>query len=332
MRVGVIGLGRIGLYHARILDDHPDVERLVVSDVDPERTRAVSQELDADPAAGVDELLGRVDAVLIATSTDTHAGLIRAGVDAGLPVFCEKPVALDLRSTRDVVAGVRAAGATVQIGFQRRFDAGYRAARKAVASGDLGRVYVVRMGSHDPYPPHESYLPGSGGIFRDMHIHDFDVVRWVLGQDIVEVYADGAVLADPMFGRHGDVDTVAATLVFEGGSLGVLTGTRHDPAGHDVRLEIFGSGDSVSVGWDARTPLRSLEAGMPPAPENPYTLFLDRFDAAYRRELAAFVELAKNGGPSPCTVEDAEIALRVAVACDVSRREHRPVRVSEVDA
>jgi myo-inositol 2-dehydrogenase/D-chiro-inositol 1-dehydrogenase len=332
MRVGVIGLGRIGLYHARILDDHPDVERLVVSDVDPERTRAVSQELDADAAAGVDELLGRVDAVLIATSTDTHAGLIRAGVDAGLPVFCEKPVALDLRSTRDVVAGVRAAGATVQIGFQRRFDAGYRAARKAVASGDLGRVYVVRMGSHDPYPPHESYLPGSGGIFRDMHIHDFDVVRWVLGQDIVEVYADGAVLADPMFGRHGDVDTVAATLVFEGGSLGVLTGTRHDPAGHDVRLEIFGSGDSVSVGWDARTPLRSLEAGMPPAPENPYTLFLDRFDAAYRRELAAFVELAKNGGPSPCTVEDAEIALRVAVACDVSRREHRPVRVSEVDA
>jgi myo-inositol 2-dehydrogenase/D-chiro-inositol 1-dehydrogenase len=332
MRVGVIGLGRIGLYHARILQGHPDLDRLVVTDVDPERTRAAARELEAEPVVGVDELLGRVDAVLIATSTDTHAGLIHAGVDAGLPVFCEKPVALDLASTRAVVDHVRAAGATVQIGFQRRFDAGYQAARRAVSTGELGRVYVVRIGSHDPYPPHESYLPGSGGIFRDMHIHDFDIARFVLGQDIVEVYADGAVLADPMFGRHGDVDTVAATLVFEGGTLGVMTGTRHDPVGHDVRLELFGGGDSVVVGWDARTPIHSLEAGMPPAPDNPYTLFLDRFDAAYRRELAAFVDLARGGGPSPCTVEDAEIALRVAVACDVSRREHRPVRVDEVAA
>ena len=312
MRVGVIGLGRIGLYHARILRAHPDVASLTVVDADPERTRAAAEELEADPAAGVDDLLGRVDTVLIATSTDTHAALIHAGVDAGLPVFCEKPVALDLASTTAVVAHVRAADATVQIGFQRRFDAGYQAA------------------GHDPYPPHESYLPGSGGIFRDLHIHDFDIVRWVLGQDVTEVYAEGAVLADPMFARHGDVDTTAATLSFDGGSLGVMTGARHDPLGCDVRLEIFGSKDSVSVGWDGRMPLHSLEAGMPPAPENPYSLFLDRFDAAYRRELAAFVELARNGGPSPCTVEDAEVALRVALACDRSRREHRPVRVSEV--
>ena len=330
MRVGVIGLGRIGLYHARILRAHPDVDSLVVVDVDPERTRAAAEELEASPASGVEDLLGRVDAVAIATSTDTHAGLIHAGVDAGLPVFCEKPIALDLASTVAVVEHVRDAGAVVQIGFQRRFDAGYQAARKAVSAGDLGRVYVVRIGSHDPYPPHESYLPGSGGIFRDMHIHDFDIARWVLGQDVVEVYAEGAVLADPMFARHGDVDTVAATLSFDGGSLGVMTGARHDPLGCDVRLEIFGSGDSVSVGWDARMPLHSLEPGMPPAPENPYSLFLDRFDAAYRRELTAFVELARSGGPSPCTVEDAEVALRVALACDLSLREHRPVRVSEV--
>jgi myo-inositol 2-dehydrogenase/D-chiro-inositol 1-dehydrogenase len=332
MRVGVIGLGRIGLYHARILRAHPDVASLAVIDVDPERTRAAADELGSDPASSVDELLGRVDAVVIATSTDTHATLIHASVDAGLPVFCEKPVALDLASTMAVAAHVRAANATVQIGFQRRFDAGYGAARRAVSAGDLGRVYVVRIGSHDPYPPHESYLPGSGGIFRDMHIHDFDIVRWVLGQDVVEVYAEGAGLADPMFARHGDVDTVAATLTFDGGSLGVMTGARHDPLGCDVRLEIFGSGDSVAVGWDDRTPLHSLEPGMPPAPENPYSLFLDRFDAAYRRELAAFVELARNRGPSPCTVEDAEVALRVALACDRSRREHRPVRVSEVAA
>jgi myo-inositol 2-dehydrogenase/D-chiro-inositol 1-dehydrogenase len=154
----------------------------------------------------------------------------------------------------------------------------------------------------------------------------------VLGQDVVEVFAKGAVLADPMFGRHDDVDTTAATLAFADGALGVMTGTRHDPLGCDVRLEIFGSGDSVVVGWDDRTPLRSIEPGMPPAPDRPYSLFLDRFDGAYRRELAAFVEVARRRAASPCTVEDAEIALRVALACDRSRREGRPVRVEEVAA
>lgn len=332
MRIGVVGLGRIGRYHARILRDHPDVATLVVADVDKDRASQVADELGAETARDLGALLGRVDALFIAAPTDTHAALIHAGVDAGLPIFCEKPIALDLASTREVVAHVQRAGATVQIGFQRRFDAGYQAAKRAVSEGGLGRVYVVRIAAHDPYPPHESYLPGSGGIFRDMHIHDFDIARWVLGQDIVEVFVEGAVLADPMFGRHADVDTVAATLAFDGGTLGVMTGARHDPLGCDVRFEIFGSADSVSVGWDGRTPLRSLEPGMPPAPQHPYEIFLDRFDAAYRRELAAFVDVARGLAPSPCTVADAEVALKVALACDRSRLEHRPVRVEEVVA
>ena len=332
MRIGVIGVGRIGLFHARALRDYPEVDSLLLTDLDPDRAGQAAGELGATRVGTVDELLDRVDAVVIASSTDTHAALIHAAVDQGLPVFCEKPIALDLASTRKVVQHVREAGATVQIGFQRRFDAGFRAARQARMDGTLGRIYVVRIAGHDPYPPHESYLPGSGGIFRDMHIHDFDIARWVLGQDVVEVFARGAVLADPMFGRHDDVDTTAATLVFEDGTLGVMTGTRHDPLGCDVRLEIFGSGDSVVVGWDERTPLRSIEPGMPPAPERPYSLFLDRFEAAYRRELAAFVEVARGRAESPSTVEDAEIALEVALACDRSRRENRPVRVEEVTA
>lgn len=332
MRIGVIGVGRIGQYHARVLRDHPEVGSLLLTDLDADRAQQAAAELDAIHVVTVAELLDRVDAVAIASSTDTHAALIHAAVDAGLPTFCEKPIALDLASTREVVEHVRDAAATVQIGFQRRFDAGFRAARQARADGTLGRIYVVRIAGHDPYPPHESYLPGSGGIFRDLHIHDFDIARWVLGQDVVEVFAKGAVLADPMFGRHDDVDTTAATLVFADGALGVMTGTRHDPLGCDVRLEIFGSGDSVVVGWDARTPLRSIEPGMPPAPERPYALFLDRFDGAYRQELAAFVDVAQGRAPSPCTVEDAEVALRVALACDRSRREGRPVRVEEVIA
>jgi myo-inositol 2-dehydrogenase/D-chiro-inositol 1-dehydrogenase len=332
MRIGVIGLGRIGRYHAEVVRAHPDVRALVVTDVDAARAGRAAAEMGAELAGDVPALLGRVDAVVIASSTDSHAALIRQAVDAGLPTFCEKPVALDLAATVDVVRHVSRAGVTVQIGFQRRFDAGYQAARRAVADGAVGRPYLIRLVGHDHVPPHESYIPASGGMFRDLHIHDFDIARWLLGQDVVEVYVQAAVLADPMFAKYGDVDTVAATLTFAGGTLGVVTGARHDAVGYDVRLELFGSRDSVSVGWDARMPLRSLEPGMPAGPERPYAGFLDRFDAAYRRELSTFVDVALGRVPNPCGVEDAEIALRVALACERSRLEHRPVRVAEVTA
>lgn len=332
MRVGVVGLGRIGQFHARIVQALPGVDALVLTDVHPGRVAEIADELSAETACDVGELLERVDAVVIAAPTDTHVTLIRQAIDAGIPTFCEKPVALDLAATADIARRVRESGVLVQIGFQRRFDAGYGAARDAVRSGAMGRVYLIRIAAHDPAPPHESYIPGSGGIFCDLHIHDFDIVRWVLGQDVVEVYAVGAVLHDPMFAKYGDVDTTAATLTFQQGTLGVMTGTRHDPVGHDVRLELFGSGDSVVVGWDARTPLRSLEPGMPPAPDEPYRLFLDRFDAAYHRELATFLEVVRGAAPNPCTVEDAEVALRVALACERSRRAGRPVRVDEIVA
>jgi len=331
MRIGVIGVGRIGRYHARVLREHPDVDALVLTDVEPSRAREVARDLGAEVAESAERLLDRVDAAVIAASTDAHAALIHQAVDARVPTFCEKPVALDLPSTADVVRHVRDAGATVQMGFQRRFDAGFRAAYDAVRDGTLGRVYAVRMAGHDPAPPHESYIPASGGIFRDLHIHDFDIVRWVLGQEVAEVYAQGAVLADPLFAKYGDVDTVAATFAFSGGTLGVLTGARHDPLGYDIRMELFGSGDSVSVGWDARTPLRSVEPGMPPAPADAYGFFIDRFDAAYRAELNTFLDVARGRTPSPCTVEDAELALRVAVACDRSRAERRPVAVGEIE-
>ncbi len=149
----------------------------------------------------------------------------------------------------------------VQMGFQRRFDLGYRRARELVESGALGRIYVVRMSGHDPHPPHDDYIPGSGGIFRDLHIHDFDIVRYVTGQDVVEVYADGSDAGFEAFARHGDVAAAVATLRFSGGTLGILSGTRHDPLGYDIRMELFGAGDSVAVGWNDRTPLRSIEPG-----------------------------------------------------------------------
>jgi myo-inositol 2-dehydrogenase/D-chiro-inositol 1-dehydrogenase len=330
MRVGVVGVGRIGSFHAAVLAGHPDVEQVLVTDPDLGRAETVAREIGARTVPSVEALLAAADAVVITAPTVTHAELIRQAVDAGRPTFCEKPITIDLASTEAVIAHVRRRGATVQMGFQRRFDAGYRRARELVACGGMGRLYVVRMAGHDPHPPHEEYIPGSGGIFRDLHIHDFDIARWVTGQEVVEVYADGTDAGLEAFARHGDVAAAVATLRFDGGTLGILSGTRHDPLGYDIRLELFGAGDSVVVGWDQRTPLRSVEPGAPPAPAAPYSFFLDRFAPAYRAELHAFVEVAAGRLENPCPPEDAREAIRVAMACDLSRELHRPVRVEEV--
>jgi myo-inositol 2-dehydrogenase/D-chiro-inositol 1-dehydrogenase len=330
VKVGVVGVGRMGVVHASTLASHPAVDSVVLADVDQERVAAVAAEVGCEAASGVDELLGRVDAVVIAAGTASHSRLIRDATTAGLPTFCEKPITLDLPTTHEVVEHVERAGVPVQMGFQRRFDAGYRAAHDLVRGGGIGSLYCARMAGHDPEPPPEAYIAESGGIFRDFSVHDFDALRFVTGREVVEVYADGSVVAFPQFAPHGDVDTAVATLRLEGGALGILSVTRHDPFGYDVRMELFGSADSVSVGWDARTPLRSLEPGMPARPDHAYTNFRERFAEAYRAEMDAFVEVATGRRESPCTVWDALEALRVAVACDRARAEHRPVALAEV--
>jgi myo-inositol 2-dehydrogenase/D-chiro-inositol 1-dehydrogenase len=249
---------------------------------------------------------------------------------AGIPAFCEKPVALDVATLDRVLDEVERAGILVQVGFQRRFDAGYRAAHDAVATGALGGVLVVRAATHDPAPPPEAYIAASGGIFRDLHIHDLDAIRFVTGQEIAEVYADGAVRETEWFERHGDVDTSAAVLRLSGGTLAILSGTRHDPLGYDVRLEVFGTRDSIVVGVDERSPLRSVEPGAPRPAAPGYRDFVDRFEAAYRGELAAFVAAVRDGGESACPLSETRAALLAALAADRSRLERRPVSIEEV--
>jgi myo-inositol 2-dehydrogenase / D-chiro-inositol 1-dehydrogenase len=330
LRIGVIGVGRIGAFHAEVLSRHSGVREVTLLDADTDRAASVAEQCGGRCADSLEALLDSVDAVVISAPTAEHAWLIHAVADRGHPAFCEKPIALDLESTREVVDHVKRAGTVVQMGFQRRFDEGYRRAHDLVADGSAGRLYLVRMAGHDPHPPHEGYVPTSGGIFRDLHIHDFDIARWVTGQEVTEVYADGAVLGFDFFDKYDDVDTAVATLRFSGGTFGILSGTRHDPVGYDVRMELFGSRDSVAVGLDARTPLRSLEKTGGPAPSDPYASFLDRFAAAYRAELTTFVDVAAGRASNPCPPEDALEAMRVAVACDLSRREHRPVQLKEV--
>ena len=256
MRVGVIGVGRMGQTHAVTLRSIDDVDSVVLTDVDADRAEQVAADAGAGTVATTEDLLGSVDAVVIAAASSAHADLIHACADAGLPTFCEKPITIDLASTAEVVEHVRRAGVQLQMGFQRRFDPGFTGARDLVADGTIGTLYVVRMAGHDPAPPHEDYIPASGGIFRDFSVHDFDALRFVTGQETVEVYADGAVLNFPQFARYGDVDTGVVALRLSGGSFGILSVTRHDPLGYDIRMELLGSGDSVVVGWDDRLPLR----------------------------------------------------------------------------
>jgi len=331
LHVGVIGVGRIGAFHVRTLRALAGVSSVTLTDANSLQAMRVASESGADVAETPEALVeARVDALVIATATPGHAPMLRLAAEADIPAFCEKPVALDLATLDDLVADVERAGILVQIGFQRRFDAGYRAARAAVADGALGNLLVVRAATHDPAPPAESYVAAAGGIFRDLHIHDFDAVRWVSGEEIVEVYADGTVRETPWFERHGDVDTAVAAFRLGGGALGILSGTRHDALGYDVRLEVFGSADSIAVGIDSRSPIRSVEPGAAPPQEAGYRNFLERFEAAYQAELAAFVDAVRNGGESPCSLDEARAALRVAIAADRSRAERRPISIEEV--
>jgi myo-inositol 2-dehydrogenase / D-chiro-inositol 1-dehydrogenase len=330
LHVGIVGVGRIGSLHASTLRALEGVARVTVTDADPARARASADELGAGVAETPEALVeAGIDALVIATPTPAHAALLRLAADAGLPAFCEKPVALDVPALDDVIAHIDSAGILVQIGFQRRFDPGYRAARDAVATGAIGNLLVLRAATHDPTPPAEAYIAESGGIFRDLHIHDFDAIRFVTGQEIVEVYADGAVRETAWFAGHDDFDAAVAVLRLSGGALAVLTGTRHDALGYDVRLEVFGTSDSIVAGSDARTPLRSVEPGAP-ATVSGYRSFLDRFADAYRAELAAFVDTVRHGGESPCSLQEARAALLVAATADRSRHEHRPVSIEEV--
>jgi myo-inositol 2-dehydrogenase/D-chiro-inositol 1-dehydrogenase len=244
--------------------------------------------------------------------------------------FCEKPVALDLPTLDRVREAVDRSGIVVQVGFQRRFDAGYAAAHDAVATGAVGRILVMRAATHDPVSPPAEYIAASGGIFCDLHIHDFDAVRFVSGEEITEVYADGAALDAPWVDELDDVDVAAAVLHLSGGGLVILSGTRRDPLGYDVRLEVFGTGDSIVVGQDPRSPIRSVEPGAGHPPASPYQDFWDRFEPAYRQELAAFVETVRTDAPSPCSLEEARAALSVALAAERSRAERRPVSIEEV--
>ncbi|MEU1020459.1 Gfo/Idh/MocA family oxidoreductase [Streptomyces sp. NPDC005898] len=331
MRIGLVGTGRIGTFHSAALSRHPEVTSLVVADADPVRAAGLAARTGAVAAPSVADVFAvGVDAVVITAATSAHAELIGRAARAGLPVFCEKPIALGLPGTLAALAEVEAAGTVLQLGFQRRFDAGYAAAREAVRSGRLGRLHTVRALTSDPAPPPAAYLPLSGGLFRDCLVHDFDVLRWVTGREVTEVYATGSDAGPAMFRAAGDVGTAAAVLTLDDGTLATATATRLNGAGYDVRMELAGENDQLAVGLDDRTPLTSAEPTGPAAPLKPWPGFLERFAPAYEAELAAFIEVVRGQRANPCDGREALQALRIAEACELSRRERRLVDLAEV--
>ncbi len=328
MRLGLLGLGRIGAFHAATL--HSLGIDLVVTDVAADAVERMTARYGATPAADAAAVFASgVDGVVIAAATDAHPQLILAGVEAGLPVFCEKPVAKGAAEAAELLK--HTAGARVQIGHNRRFDTGFVNARTAIRTGELGRLHTIRSTTMDPAPPPASYIAASGGIFRDCSVHDFDIIRYVTGREVVEVYATGSTRGDAVFAESGDAATTAAVLTLDDDTLVVVSNSRYNGRGYDVRLELHGTKDSIAVGLEDKLPLRSVEPGVTFPAGPPPHFFMDRFTEAYRRELSAFAELVDGTrDESPCTVADAVEAGWIAEACTLSLHEHRPVRMTEV--
>jgi myo-inositol 2-dehydrogenase / D-chiro-inositol 1-dehydrogenase len=265
--------------------------------------------------------------IVVSTPTAAHASLVELCIEMRIPCLCEKPLSLDLDSTMRIRGLAADRDAYVQVGFHRRFDAECRQLRAAIASGRLGTVRRLHLITADREPPPAEFLLGSGGMFRDLLIHDFDLVRWLTGSEVSSVFATGSADGDPIFARADDVHTAACVLTLACGAVATVHGGRDNGAGHDVRVEVAGTTASVSAGLGERTPLVPATAGAA-RPGAAWSGFLDRFADAYARELDAFVEGSWQRTPPQCGIEDSYQALAIALAADRSRQIGRPVSLA----
>ena len=334
LNVGVLGAGRIGRVHAENLAYRISEAKVVaIADVIIAAAQKLGSDLGItnifqDPRAILQDK--NIDAVIICSSTDTHAQLMEDAAANGKHIFCEKPIALDLAKIDHALAAVKKAGVKLQIGFNRRFDPSFKRVRDLVASGELGDPHILRITSRDPAPPPIAYVKVSGGIFLDMTIHDFDMARYLMGSEVEEVYAAANVLVDPEIGKAGDVDTAVITLRFANGALGVIDNSRKAVYGYDQRVEVFGSkGVAMAENKTPDTVVKSDTAGVHAA--LPLHFFVERYAEAYVQEMRAFVQAVLENKTPPVTGLDARIPVVIGYAAKKSAEEHRPVRLSEID-
>ena len=328
MRIGVSGVGRIGRMHAANVAATDGVTEVVLYDPAPGAAAAVAIQLVAGGSSGrgvgvravdtLDELLAAVDGIVVAVPTPFHGDVVHAALDAGVPVLCEKPLAADVAEVREIAAHAARTGVPLLVGFQRRFDPAIAELQRRISVGELGDVYAVRATAFDHEPPPAEYIPTSGGIFRDMFVHDLDCVPWLVGRRVRSVHAVGSVLVDEAFAAAGDVDTASITLVFEGGVIAQLVGGRKDGTGYDNRIDVFAEKATLASGYDARTPFTSLEPGGHDPQGNAYTGFQERYDPAYRREIAVFLDVIAGTVENPSPAADGLVSLVLAEACERS--------------
>jgi myo-inositol 2-dehydrogenase / D-chiro-inositol 1-dehydrogenase len=335
LHIGIIGAGRIGKVHAETLAFRlPQARILAIADVNREAAQALaagcgiptvaesSAEIFANPA---------IAAVLICSSTDTHADLIVQAAQAGKHIFCEKPIAHCLGQIDRALAAVEQAGVKLQIGFNRRFDANFARVRQAVASGEIGTPRLMHIISRDPAPPPVAYIRVSGGMFLDMTIHDFDMARFLIGDEVEEVYTAGGVMVDPEIGKAGDVDTALIVLRFRNGVIGTIDNSRQAAYGYDQRVEVLGSEGKIAT-ENCYPNQAVVSTGKMVRKDLPLNFFMDRYTESFVSELRSFVAAVLENRPTAVTGMDGRIPVVMGLAARKSYDEHRPVRLDEVTA
>ncbi|MCB1357397.1 MAG: inositol 2-dehydrogenase [Maritimibacter sp.] len=327
LNFAVLGAGRIGQVHARAIASVPGAALVAIAEPDKTAAEAARAAFGCEIRT-IDECAAAedVDAVVICTPTNTHADLIERFARAGKKVFCEKPVDLEVERVRQALDVVAAENGTLMVGFQRRFDPDFMALKAAIDAGKIGEVEMITLTSRDPGPPPYAYIKVSGGIFRDMTIHDFDVARWLLGEEVATVQAAGSVLTDPEIGRLGDYDSINVILTTASGKQCTITNTRRATYGYDQRIEVHGSKGSVSAEnhREANIEIANAEGYLRPPLLN---FFMSRYVAAYANEIAAFVQAVSDGTTPPTTGEDGLKALELAVAARKSAETGQAVRL-----
>ena len=330
LKVGLLGAGRIGQVHAAVIAAHEGSTLAALSDVYAPAAEELAAKYHTQVRSS-DEIIAddAINAVLIATSTDTHSDLIEAATQAGKAVMCEKPVDLSLERARACLEAVSETGRPVMIGFNRRFDPSFAAIRDSLAAGQIGKAELLSVTSFDPAPPPVEYIKVSGGMFRDMMIHDFDMTNFIMGETPVSISASGACLVDPEIGRAGDIDTAVVTLSYADGKLAVIKNSRRAAYGYDQRLELLGADGLLQAqNMLENTVVKSTGQGVISA--KPTYFFIERYLPAYKAEWAAFAAAIQEGDDMPVSLEDGVQALAMAEAAQRSFDSSRPVRLADV--
>ncbi|MHA1688831.1 MAG: inositol 2-dehydrogenase [Promethearchaeota archaeon] len=336
IKVGLIGLGRIGKVHAQNLTrEFPNVHLKAIAEIKIDETikefigtlGMVQQDLTQDPQ----EIFGdpEINVVIITSSTDTHSQFIQEAVKNKKHVFCEKPIDINIPRIVETLKIVKQSGMKLMIGFNRRFDPNFRKVHELVNNGQIGTPHVIKITSRDPSPPPIDYIKVSGGLFMDMTIHDWDMAQFQAGSEIEEIYAKGAVLIDPKIGKAGDIDTAVAVLKFENGAMGIIDNSRKAIYGYDQRLEVFGSDGCLTAENETNSTLRTFTREGTCTDAIPY-FFLERYTKSYVNELRYFFDCIKKNEPPKPNGVDGLVAILVAHAAQRSHEENRPVKISEI--